>query len=195
MGIYELSQEMNIVAENLEAALAWQPSVVEGLPVDDEGNVINDVEKYRADLLEAWETTLEGIDGEFSEKIGNIASYIKNLKSDCEELKREETALKNRRTVKENALKIITAFLMEQMQAAGKSKVDTPRAAVSIRNNAESVVIDNETAFIAWAKENAGNLLKYAQPEIRKIEVKALLKAGEKVPEAHLTRTQSLVVK
>lgn len=195
MKLYELSQEMNIVAECLEAALAWQPSVVEGLPVDDEGNVIDDVEKYRADLLEAWKTTLEGIDEEFDKKVENIAAYIKNLKSDCEELESEETALKMRRTVKQNALKSITAYLMEQMQAAGKSKVDTPRAVISIRNNAESVVIDNETAFIAWAQVHNENLLKFAQPEIRKTEVKALLKAGDKVPNAHLTRTQSLIIK
>ncbi len=73
--------------------------------------------------------------------------------------------------------------------------MDTPQAVISIRNNAESVLIDNEAALILWAQERNENLLKYSQPEIRKNEVKALLKAGEEIPEARLTRTQSLLVK
>lgn len=58
-----------------------------------------------ADLLEAWETTLEGIDSEFSEKVGDIAAYLKNLKSDWEDLKHEGNSLKERRIVKEKAIR------------------------------------------------------------------------------------------
>ena len=83
MKLYELTEEMNLAAESLEAALAWEPDTdADGRPVDDDGNVIENVEAYRADMLAAWQDTLEGISGEFDEKAGNIAAYIKNLKSD-----------------------------------------------------------------------------------------------------------------
>ena len=97
MKLYELTEEMNLAAESLEAALAWEPDTnADGKPVDDDGNVIENVEAYRADMLAAWRGTLECISGEFGEKAGNIAAYIKNLKSDCEQLKKEETALRYR---------------------------------------------------------------------------------------------------
>ncbi len=196
MKLYELTNEMNEIAENLEAALSWQPDTnADGKPINDDGNVIENVEAFRAEMLAAWQGTLEGISGEFDEKAGNIAAYIKNLKSDCDQLEQEEKALKRRRDVKKNALRRVTEYLLGEMEAAGKRKIDTPQAVISIRNNAESVLIDNEAAFIIWAQEHNENLLKYSQPEIRKSEVKELLKAGEEIPEARLTRTQSLIVK
>ncbi len=196
MKLYELTNEMNEVAESLEAALSWQPDAnADGKPIDDDGNVIENAEAYRAEMITAWRDTLEGISGEFDEKAGNIAAYIKNLKSDCEQLKREESALKSRRTVKENALRRVTEYLLEEMETAGKRKIDTPQAVISVRDNAESVTIDDEAAFILWAQDHNEDLIKYLQPEIRKTEVKALLKAGEEVPNARLTRTQSLIVK
>ncbi len=196
MKLYELTNEMDEIAENLEAAISWQPDTnADGKPIDDDGNIIENVEAFRAEMLAAWQGTLEGISGEFDEKAGNIAAYIKNLKSDCDQLEQEEKALKRRRDVKKNALRRVTEYLLGEMEAAGKRKIDTPQAVISIRNNAESVLIDNEAAFIIWAQEHNENLLKYSQPEIRKSEVKELLKAGEEIPEARLTRTQSLIVK
>ncbi len=196
MKLYELTNEMNEIAENLEAALSWQPDTnADGKPINDDGNVIENVEAFRAEMLAAWQGTLEGISGEFDEKAGNIAAYIKNLKSDCDQLEQEEKALKRRRDVKKNALRRVTEYLLGEMEAAGKRKIDTPQAVISIRNNAESVLIDNEAAFILWAQEHNENLLKYSQPEIRKAEIKTLLKSGEEIPEVRLTRTQSLIVK
>ncbi len=196
MKLYELTNDINEIAENLEAALSWQPDTnADGKPIDDDGNVIENVEAYRAEMLAAWQTTLEAVGGEFDEKAGNIGAYIKNLKSDCDELEKEEKALKSRLTVKKNALRRITDYLLGEMRRIGKSKIDTPKALISIRNNAESVQIDDEAAFILWAQKHNENLLKYSQPEIRKTEVKNLLKAGEKVPKAQLIRTQSLIVK
>lgn len=197
MKLYELTEEMNQIAENLEAILAWQPDTdADGKPIDDDGNIIANAEAYRAEMLAAWRGTLECIEGEFDEKAGKTAAYIKNLKSDCEQLKREEIALKSRRTVKENALKRMTEYLLDEMQTAGKKKIDAPQAVISIRNNAESVAVDNEAAFILWAQEHEHDeLLKYSQPEIRKTEVKALLKSGGEIPGAQLVRTQSLIIK
>lgn len=196
MKLYELTEEMNLAAESLEAALAWQPDTdADGKPVDGDGNVIENVEAYRADMLAAWRDTLEGISGEFDEKAGNIAAYIKNLKSDCEQLKKEETALKSRRRVKENALERMLSYLLDEMNAAGKKKIESPQAVISVRNNPESVNISDEQKFIAWAKEHNDSLLIYKKPDISKTAVKAALKAGEELPGAALGRTVSVIIK
>ena len=196
MKLYELTEEMNLAAESLEAALAWQPDTdADGKPVDDDGNVIENVEAYRADMLAAWRGTLEGFSGEFDEKAGNIAAYIKNLKSDCEQLKKEETALRSRRRVKENALERMLSYLLDEMNAAGKKKIESPQAVISVRNNAESVNIPDEQKFIAWAEEHNDSLLIYKKPDISKTAVKAALKAGEELPGAALGRTVSVIIK
>ena len=196
MTLYELTEEMQTVAGELEAALEWEPDTdADGMPVDDDGNIIENVDAFRAELLEAWKNTLDGVSGEFDEKAANIAAYIKNLKSDCEQLEKEEKVLKRRRKVKEKALSNMTEYLLEQMKQAGKTKIESLKSVISVRTNPESVVIADEKKFIEWAQKNDDSLLRFLQPEIRKSAVKAEIKAGEKIPGAALTRTESLIVR
>lgn len=196
MKLYELTDEMALIAENLEAVYSWEPDTdADGNPIDGDGNVIVNVEEYRAQMLSAWQDTLEAVGGDFDEKAGNIAAYIKNLKAEAENIHKEERALAVRRRVKEKALARITEYLLCEMERAGKRKIDTPRAAISVRNNPETVEITDERKFVEWAQEHAESVLKYVQPEIRKREVLALIKGGQKVPEARLTRTQSVIIK
>ena len=196
MKLYELTDEMALIAENLEAVYSWEPDTdADGNPIDGDGNVIANVEEYRAQMLSAWQDTLEAVGGDFDEKAGNIAAYIKNLKAEAENIHKEERALAARRRVKEKALARITEYLLCEMERAGKRKIDTPRAAISVRNNPETVEITDERKFVEWAQEHAESVLKYVQPEIRKREVMALIRSGQKVPEARLTRTQSVIIK
>ena len=196
MKLYELTDEMALIAENLEAVYSWEPDTdADGNPIDGDGNVIANVEEYRAQMLSAWQDTLEAVGGDFDEKAGNIAAYIKNLKAEAENIHKEERALAVRRRVKEKALARITEYLLCEMERAGKRKIDTPRAAISIRNNPETVEITDERKFVEWAQEHAESVLKYVQPEIRKREVLALIKGGQEVPEARLTRMQSVIIK
>ena len=196
MTLYELTEEMQTVAGELEAALEWEPDTdADGMPVDDDGNIIENVDAFRAELLEAWKNTLDGVSGEFDEKAANIATYIKNLKSDCEQLEKEEKSLKRRRKVKEKTLVNITEYLLDQMKQAGKTKIESLKSVISVRTNPESVFIADEKKFIEWAQEHDDSLLRYLQPEIRKSAVKAGIKAGEQIPGAALTRTESLIVR
>ena len=196
MKLYELTDEMALIAENLEAVYSWEPDTdADGNPIDGDGNVIANVEEYRAQMLSAWQDTLEAVGGDFDEKAGNIAAYIKNLKAEAENIHKEERALAVRRRVKEKALARITEYLLCEMERAGKRKIDTPRAAIFVRNNPETVEITDERKFVEWAQEHAESVLKYVQPEIRKREVLALIKGGQEVPEARLTRMQSVIIK
>ena len=87
------------------------------------------------------------------------------------------------------------AYLLNSMQELGRKKIDMPKAVISTRNNAPSLVIDDELSFIDWAQNNNDDLLKYSQPEIRKSDVKKLYNAGEKIPFVHTESSTSLIIK
>ena len=51
MTLYNLTDEVIMAAEALECALEWEPDTdADGKPIDGDGNIIGDVEGYRAAL-------------------------------------------------------------------------------------------------------------------------------------------------
>ena len=164
--------------------------------IDSDGTVIPDLSAWRYERQEAWLDTLTGLEAEFEEKAENVAAYIKGLKAEADALKAEETALSRRRKAKENQMERMKAYLLENMQLISRQKIDTPRARLSIRTNAESVQFDDENEFITRCKlAGADDFLRYKKPEIDKAEVKAALKRGDRIEGARLIRTQSLMIK
>lgn len=196
MKLFEYADSFAELFDNLDAIAEYEPQVNEdGQYVDDDGNIITDVEAYRTEMLNAWFDTLDGIEQEFEVKAENIACFIKQLDGELEMLKKQKAVFERRRKAKENQLNSMESYLLKCMQKIGRTKLETAKAKVSIRNNPESAQFENEKAFIGWAKENAPKLLNYGEPKIYKNSVKAALKAGEKLPGATLGRTQSLSVK
>lgn len=182
MKIYELTEMYSDLFNQFDAINEYEPDTdADGQPIDDNGDIIEDVEAYKEKMLTAWFDTLEGIEGEFDEKAENIAIYIKQLKAEANILKFEKSAIAKRQSQKEQEVKKLTAYLLNAMKAIGKNKVDMPHAVVSIRNNAPSLVIDDEISFVKWAEENnLDNLLNYSMPEVKKNDVKGLCKKGRR---------------
>lgn len=196
MKLYEISSNFQTLFEQLEAISSYEPSKTNsGLYADDDGNVIIDLEAYKEDMIEALFDTLDGIEQELEIKAESIAVHIKELNAEAEQLKAEEKSLKKRRLAKELQSDRLKAYLIGCMNIAERKKIDRPKAVISVRNNAESVCIADEKAFIEWAMQNDDSLLKYAAPEIKKNSVKSLLQDGKKIPYADLQRTQSLLIK
>ena len=81
---------------------------------------------------DAFADTLEGIQGEFNEKADNIACFIKSLKADADGIKAEATALKEREASKRAKADRLRAYLLEQMQAIGTRKIESPRNVISL---------------------------------------------------------------
>ena len=148
-------------------------------------------ERYRA----AWFDTLTAIEEEFDVKAENVAVYIKSLNAEIKALKAEEDALKRRRMAFEKSVERLKGYLLGSMHTVGRLKIDMPRAKLSVRKNAESLVVDDDLRFIEWAQSHNDSLLKYSLPEIRKTDAKKLVQAGEQLPFVHLTRTESLMIK
>lgn len=197
MKLYELSNSFTQLFDNFDAICSYEMKSNElGEPVDDDGNVISDIEAYMEESRNAWFDVLCRIEGEFEQKAENVAAYIKGLKAEADELKTEEENLKRRRQVKENQIGYLKKYLLSEMQAIGRTKIDRPMAKLSIRQNAESVQIADEKEFVRMCEEKElDRFLRFKAPEIDKSAVKKALQSGQKVQGAGLTRTQSLIIK
>ena len=194
MKLYEMSADFAELFDNYDAIvnIEFAPDGKGGF-VDDDGNPV-DPEERRREMQQAWFDTLDGMEQELVRKAENVAVYIKNMESEAKTLKAEEDKLKVRRQAKENAAKRMREYLMDCMKQANISKIDEPRAVISVRNNPESVEISDETEFIGWAADH-DEYLRYKTPEINKTAVKNALKSGAEIPFASLTRSQSLTIK
>lgn len=196
MKLYELTESFAELFSQFEDINEYEPDTdADGQPIDGNGDIIEDVEAYKEKMLSAWFDTLEGIEGEFDEKAESIAVYIKQLKAEANILKFEKSAIAKRQSQKEREVEKLAAYLLNAMKAIGRSKVDMPHAVVSIRNNAPSLIVDNEAEFVSWAQENNDSLLEYIMPKVKKNDVKKLCKNGEAIPFVHMESKQSLSVK
>lgn len=84
---------------------------------------------------EALADTLESIDDEFETKVDNIACIIKDELSVAEAIKKEIDALTARMKRHEATADQLKSYTMQQMQAVGKSKIETARNVVSVAKN------------------------------------------------------------
>ena len=196
MKLYELTETFANLFGQFEDINDYEPDTnADGQPIDGNGDIIEDVEAYKGKMLTAWFDTLEGIEGEFEEKVESIAIYYKQLTAEARMLKAEKATIAKRQSQKERQIKSLETYLFNSMKAIGRNKVDMPKAVVTIRNNAPSLVVDDEIKFVNWAQKNNDNLLKYEMPSIKKNDVKALCKMGEKIPFVHMESKQSLSIK
>ncbi len=155
----------------------------------------DECDELTEDELQAYFDTLEAIESDFDVKAESIACYIKELSGDIKTLEAEKKSLTARLAAKTSLVDRLKKNLLENMQIVGKKKIESPHAAVTLRNNPESVKIENEQALIEWAKENNDDLLNYKQPEISKLRIKDAVKRGTEVPYVKIEKTQSLIIK
>ena len=193
--LYEMTKQFEELFNSYEAIVDMQFAPDgEGGYLDDDGNPV-DPAAVREEMAQAWFDTLDGMEIAIQEKAESVALYIKNLDYEIKAIKSEKSRLDARLKSKEKSCKNMLEYLKNCLEAAKLKKIETPRAAISIRNNPESVEITDEKSFIGWAQDNNDDLLRYKDPEVNKTAVKQLLKAGEEVPFAKLIRTQSLNIK
>lgn len=197
MKLYELTEMYSDLFNQFDAINEWEPDTnADGMPIDDDGNIIANVDAYRNKMLTAWFDTLTGIEGEFDEKAESIAIYYKQLLAEAKMLKAEKAAIAKRQSQKEKQAENLKTYLLNSMQTLGRQKIDMPRAVMSLKKNAPSLVVDDEISFVEWAEEhNLDHLLKYSMPEVKKNDVKVLCKKGEEIPFVHMESKQSLSIK
>lgn len=196
MSLFKLGNKYADIMERLELAYAWEPEYVAGKPVDDDGNIIGDVEGFRACMIAEALWRLDGAAADFEASAGNIAAIIKNLAAEAEDLREQEKIFAARRHAKKKSAERLRSYLLQEMQNLGTPKIETTQAKILLHKNAETAQIADENAFIEWALEHdRDSLLIYEKPKISKTAVKIALKAGEELPGAALGRTVSVIIK
>ena len=194
--LYELTADFTELFNRFDEISSYEPDTdADGKYIDAAGNIIDDVVKYKQDMLDMWFDTLDGIEGEFSDKAENIACMIMEYQEIEDAHERQE---KTQRAAKERCrrqVERLKKYLLDNMTAINLDKIKGVRATVSLRNNPESVIIDDEITFREWAiLHSRDDLLRYKEPDINKTAVKAALKEGQDIP-ASLERTRSVVIK
>lgn len=149
--------------------------------VDQETGEILDVEAF------------EELKMERTAKAENMALWVLDLKDEAAALAAEIQRLRERKTAAERKAESLKRYL--QIVTDGQ-KLKTPLVTVSYRTTS-SVEVTDSAAVIKWAQDTNRDdeVLKYAEPEISKTAVKALLQDGTQVPGATIVSNVSTVIK
>lgn len=117
------------------------------------------------------------------QKIENVALWVKNLNAEAAAYKAEKDAFAER----EKATKVKAEKLSEWLAVAlNGEKLTSNRVAISFRKS-EAVEVEDETAVPDYCFK--------IKKEISKSTIKALLKAGEKIPGCRIVQNLNLQIK
>lgn len=143
------------------------------------------------DMQAMLDDALANLADDIEVKLEGYAKVIKNFESDIEGLKKEEDRLAGKRKTLENRVKSMKTAMRDAMIATGKLKVKGDLFSFTVRNNAPSVVMDEQ--YIENIPE------KYLIAQEPKIDKKLLaedLKDGASLEGiAHLESSQSILIK
>lgn len=146
------------------------------------------VAQMMEDGEEGLEDTLESIEGSIEEKYENIIYIIRNAEAMAEAYKKEAESFTKKQKVEENKIKNLKEYMKGSLVNTGKKKVQAGLFTVSVRNNAQSVDVLDQSAIPE----------KYFVPKPSELSKKAILedlKEGKEVEGATLKRTQSVIIK
>lgn len=131
---------------------------------------------------------LDALDAAFEDKAEAYALTIKNLLSFSAQVKAESDALKARADAVKNRAERLREHLAQAMNALGKEKVETARAAVSFRRSVAVHILDDSKI-----PDDFWKVIMKREPN--KTEIGKCLKGGGNVPGAELETRMNLQVK
>ncbi|ANR70142.1 hypothetical protein AXF19_03475 [Selenomonas sp. oral taxon 126] len=140
--------------------------------------------------LTVLDECLQTIEADITVKCENGIGLIRSLENLRDGMKTEAQRLTERQRVIDNRIRSIKEWYQRNLDAMGKSKVETMRGTMAVQNNPPSLkVTDAEQIPICYLT------LVPARYEVDKDAVKTALKAGEEVPGAHLEQGRSLRIR
>lgn len=134
--------------------------------------------------------TLDGIQGEFEDKVENVLKLIKNEQAYADALKDEARSFSERAKVSENKIESLKDYLVSSIEVAGLKSVRAGMMSVSLRSPSKSVeVTDVKKIPVDYVEFDT-----VIKPD--KLAIKKLLEAGQEVPGCELkTGKPSLLIK
>lgn len=136
---------------------------------------------------DAFQDTLEGLEGEIEIKADGYAKIIKQLEMQMDGCANEIKRLQSVKKAYENNIQRMKDHLEASMIATGKTKFKTDLFSFGIQKNPASLVIDDEKVIPV-------EYLVIKQ-EANKSAIKEAIKAGEEFEWAHLEQTESLRIR
>ncbi|MXF49652.1 hypothetical protein GR294_24480 [Raoultella sp. Lac2] len=124
--------------------------------------------------------TLEGMEGELTDKVEQLLAICKNETGYAERLKEEAKSLNDRASATLNRVERIKEYISRSLTTAGIKKIRAGIHQVTIREPSESVEIVDSSALPAKFVEYETTI----KPD--KMAIKHELKAGHQIPGAQL---------
>ena len=147
------------------------------------------------ELTDEQKTMLDDALNNLTEDIGikleGYSKVIKNFESDIEGIRAEERRLASRRRVLENRIENMKEAMKYAMQITDTQKVKGDLFTVSLQNNPESVVLDEQ-----YLENIPSKYLIPQEPKVDKALLKEDLKAGVILDGvAHLEQTKGIRIR
>ena len=140
--------------------------------------------------LTVLEACLQTIEADIAVKCENGIGLIRSLENLRDGMKAEAARLTDRQKIIDNRIRSIKEWYQRNLDAMGKSKVETMRGTMAVQNNPPALKITDEDKIPLCYLD-----LVPARYEVNKDAVKTALKAGEEVPGAHLEQGRSLRIR
>ncbi len=138
---------------------------------------------------EAWEDTLEMIEGDIEEKAEGYGKIIKMLEAECKAARDEEIRIAENRRVLEKKVESMKKALMNGMTAIELKKLQTPLFKINIRTTS-SVEIPSDYPLETLPFDCVRTKL-----EADKTAIKAKLEAGEEIDGIQMVKKDSITIK
>ncbi|CAO1610927.1 phage related protein [Brochothrix thermosphacta] len=136
---------------------------------------------------EIFKDTLESLNLAIEDKADGYARVIQELQGHAQTIKNEEIRLSDMRKRTEKNIANMKLNLLDSMNATDTTKITTDLFTFSVRNNAESVVIEDE--------KDIPDDFYVTKREISKATLKSALKNGAEIKGVSLKRSQTLAIK
>lgn len=134
--------------------------------------------------------TIEGIDGEFSDKVEQLLAVIKNEQALADALKAESKKLSDRAKSSESKIESIKQYIVTSMLTAEKTKMNAGVHSITVRKPSMSLQIDNADLVPVEFVE-----FETVQ-KVDKNQIKEQLKLGREIPGVSLVAGKhSLLIK
>lgn len=131
---------------------------------------------------------LERLEGDYKEKVENIACYIKSQLAMANAIGDEIKALQARKKTLERKCERLEQYLTDSLNARDIAKIETARARVSFRKSNSVEIIDEEKIDGKYKKE-------VVETKVDKKLLMQDLKQGAEIEGARLVTNQNIQIK
>lgn len=135
------------------------------------------------------EAKLDQLQMDKEHKIENLLMFYKDTLAQAKVIKEEVESLEERQRILLNKADRLKRFAEDVLKG---ETFETAKVKVSYR---KSESVETTEDFIAWAKKNRDDLLRYKEPETDKKKIKAALLNGEELLGASIVTKQSIQIK